>query len=68
MKFARQKILSLLIFNQGVGALLLFVPEKKIIKILVTNLGVSLAETARQVGVSTAAVSNTITRLENKKS
>jgi REP element-mobilizing transposase RayT len=42
--------------------------RKKIIQILVTNLGVSLAETARQVGVSTAAVSNAITRLENKKS
>ena len=42
--------------------------RKKIIEILVTNLGVSLAETARQVGVSTSAVSNTITRLENKKS
>ncbi len=42
--------------------------RKKIIEILVTNLGVSLAETARQVGVSTSAVSNTITRLERKKS
>jgi REP element-mobilizing transposase RayT len=40
--------------------------RKKIIEILVTNLGVSLAETARQVGVSTSAVANTITRLETK--
>ena len=42
--------------------------RKKIIKTLVIELGVSLAETARQVGVSTAAVSNTISRLETKKS
>ena len=40
--------------------------RKKIIEILVTNLGVSLAETARQVGVSTSAVSNTLARLENR--
>jgi len=34
--------------------------RKKNIEILVIELGIFLAETARQVGVSTAAVSNTI--------
>ena len=42
--------------------------RKRIIRKLVEELGVSLAETARQLGVSTSAISKTLTRATQNKS